>query len=115
VQQAASGIDRRNLRGRCGGSTVWRRKPPALRLDEPFRALASSGAGVDVRSGNKGAYPSIARLPPFGKERRDEGSTAGDQRGERASATHAPGSRKVESILIAATALPFAGEAETGI
>jgi len=30
-------------------------------------------------------------------------------------ADHAPGSRKVESILIAATALPFAGEAETGI
>jgi hypothetical protein len=30
-------------------------------------------------------------------------------------ADHAPGSREVESILIAATALPFAGEAETGI
>jgi hypothetical protein len=30
-------------------------------------------------------------------------------------ADHAPGSRKAESILIAATALPFAGEAETGI
>jgi hypothetical protein len=34
---------------------------------------------------------------------------------KRASARHAPGFREVESILIAATALPFAGEAETGI
>jgi len=33
----------------------------------------------------------------------------------RASARYAPGSREVESILIAATALLFAGEAETGI
>jgi len=81
VQQAASGIDRRNLRGRCGGSRVWKRKLPALRFVEPFRALASSGAGVDVRSGQRGAHLSIARLPPFGKERRDERSTAGDPRG----------------------------------
>jgi hypothetical protein len=95
---------------------VRKRKLPALRLDEPFRALASSGAGVEVRSGTKGAHLSIARLPPSpGKGRRDERSTAGDPRGERASAHHAPGSRRVESILIAATALPFAGEAETGI
>jgi hypothetical protein len=113
VQQAASGIDRRNLRGRCDGSRVW---SPALRLDEPFRALASSGAGVDVRSGSKGAHLSIAKPPPpQGKGQRDEGSTAGDQRSERARAHYAPGSRKVESIPIAATALPFAGEAETGI
>jgi len=46
---------------------------------------------------------------------RDEGPTAGDQRGGRESADHAPGSRKAESILIAATTLPFAGEVETGI
>jgi len=43
---------------------VRKRKLPALRLDGPFRALASSGAGVEVRSGNKGAHLSIARLPP---------------------------------------------------
>jgi len=53
--------------------------------------------------------------PPSGKGLRDERVTAGDLRGERASARHAPSSREVESILIAATALPFAGEAETGI
>jgi len=83
VQQAASGIDRRNLRGRCGGSRVWRRKPPALRHDEPFRMLASSGTGIEVRSGQRGANLSIAKLPPFGKQRRDEGSTAGEPRGQR--------------------------------
>jgi len=77
--------------------------------------LASSGTGIEVRSGQRGAYLSIAKLPPFGKERRDEGPTAGESRGQRKTADHAPGSRRVESILIAATALPFAGEAETGI
>jgi hypothetical protein len=75
------------------------------------------------RQGQASKYETVkeartARLqsyPPIGKEQRDERPTAGDQRGERESARHAPGSRKVKSILIAATALPFAGEAETGI
>jgi hypothetical protein len=83
VQQAASGIDRRNLRGRCGGSRVWKRELPGLRHDEPVRMLASSGTGIEVRNGKRGACFSIAKLPPTREERRDEGPTAGDQRGER--------------------------------
>jgi hypothetical protein len=116
VQQAASGIDRRNLRGRCGGSRVWRREPPALRTDEPFRALASSGAGVEVRSGKKGASLSIAKLPPLTGR---GGVTRGRLQATNVASARAPVARRVpervESILIAATALPFAGEAETGI
>jgi len=77
--------------------------------------LASSGTGIEVRSGKRGACFSIAKLPPTREGRRDERPTAGDQRGAR----DAPTTRRVpgeeESILIAATALPFAGEAETGI
>jgi len=65
VQQAASGIDRRNLQGRCDGSQAGERKLPALRHDEPFWALASSGVGVEARSGQKGALPSIAKPPPI--------------------------------------------------
>jgi len=45
--------------------------------------LPRPGAGIEVRSGTKRRDLSIARLPPLGKERRDERSTAGDQRGKR--------------------------------
>jgi hypothetical protein len=68
VQQAASGIGRRNLRGRCGGPRVRRRKPPTPSSTSRFGRLPLSGAGVEVRSGEKGASLSIAR-PPSPKER----------------------------------------------
>jgi hypothetical protein len=69
VQQAASGIGRRNLRGRCGGSRVGKRKRPTRDTTSRFGRLPLSGAGVEVRSGNRGAHLSIARLPPAGKSR----------------------------------------------
>jgi len=115
VQQAASGIDRRNLRGRCGGSRVRRRKLPVPRHTEPFRALVSVRGRRRSTKRKKRRVPLDCKAPSLREGPRDEGPTAGDQRGERAGAHHAPGSREVESILIAATVLPFAGEAETGI
>jgi len=115
VQQASIGIDRRNLRGRCGGPRVRRRKLPTWDTTSRFGRLPRQGQASTVRSGHKGACLSIAKLPPSREGRRDERPTAGDQHDECESVRRAPGSRKVESILIAATALPFAGEAETGI
>jgi len=115
VQLAASGIDRRHLQGRCGVSRVWRRCSPLRDTTSRSACLPPSGAGAVVRSGKKGACPSIARPPPGREGRRDEGSTVGDNDATtRESACRAPGSRKVESILVAATALLFAGDAETG-
>jgi hypothetical protein len=115
VQQAASGIDRRNLRGRCGG---FRFGSESFR-PETRRAVSGACFVRGRRRSNEAVKeartPRLQSYPPIGKERRDEGTTLGDLRSERASARHAPGSLGVESILIAATALLFAGEAETGI
>jgi len=62
-QQTASGIDRRNLRGRCGGFDGKGRKSQTTTY-RPFRALVSSEAGVAARDGKRGACPSLAKPPP---------------------------------------------------
>jgi len=83
VQQAASGIDRRNLRGRCGGSRVRRRKLPVPRHTEPFRALVSVRGRRRSTKRKKRRVPLDCKAPSLREGPRDEGPTAGDQRGER--------------------------------
>jgi hypothetical protein len=63
VQQAASGIDRRHLRGRCDGS--WARgasHESVIRRAVPGACLVRAG----VRKGQRGAHSSIAMSPPPG-------------------------------------------------
>jgi hypothetical protein len=91
VQQAASGIGRRNLRGRCGGSRVGKRKPPHPRHDEPFRALASVRGRRRSTKRKKRRAPLDCKATSRWEEPSDEESTAGDQRGERT----APATRRV--------------------
>jgi len=91
VQQAASGIGRRNLRGRCGGSRVGKRKPPHPRHDEPFRALASVRGRRRSTRRKKRRAPLDCKATSRWEEPSDEESTAGDQRGER----KAPTTRRV--------------------
>jgi len=115
VQQAASGIDRRNLRGRCGGSRVWKRKLPALDTTSRFGCLPRQGQASNYEAVKEARTSRLQSYLPSGRSGVTRGRLQAIHVGQRKQADHAPGSRKAESILIAATVLPFAGEAETGI
>jgi hypothetical protein len=85
VQQAASGIDRRNLRGRCGGQGVWKRELPLRARRAVSGACLVRGRRSHERRSKRRALLDC-KATFLRKGRRDERSTAGDQRGERENA-----------------------------
>jgi hypothetical protein len=116
VQLAASGIGRRHLRGRCGGSWFWRRRVSTHQTRRAVsRACHRQRRARQFEAAKEARAPRLQRHLPKKEGPRDEGPTAGRntrharQRGSRA------GFSEVKSIRIAATTLPFAGDAETGI
>jgi hypothetical protein len=71
-QQTASGIDRRNLRGRCGGFGGRRAQAPSHDQPSRFGRLPRQGQAPQYEADKKGACPSLAKSPPTREGRRDE-------------------------------------------
>ena len=71
-QQTASGIDRRNLRGRCGGFDGRRAQAPSHDRPSRFGRLPRQGQAPQYEADTKGACPSLATPPSIREGPRDE-------------------------------------------
>jgi hypothetical protein len=113
-QQTASGIDRRNLRGRCGRFDGRRAQVLHHDLSSRFGRLPRQGQAPQYEAERKARASRLQSHLPPGRGRVTRGRTVGRQTRWPTFTTVRRVPRGKESILVAATAFLFAEGVETG-